>query len=711
MKPIVFLPIVPFVFVAAAAATSPRTDQTVHETSQVDLVEIPVNVIGRDGHPLRGLTQADFEVDDEGRAQKITAFDIVDLKRNSIATDPSEAMPEAARRHFLFLFDFSFATPNEIVHSRLAALDFIEHQMDPDDRAGIAMTSVESGPRLLVNFTADRKQLVAALRSLGLPKMMDHERDPLAFAFTIPGDPHLKDLIAPGESSDSLRTFTDAEADSIAAIKVFANMAQKTADAYAESRVSRHLGEMGGLASALDTIQGTKRIIYFSEGFDGRLIFGSLTKTQSDVIGDNDAMAHGEFWALDVDKRYLNSPLEREMSQTMELFRRSDCVVYAVDIAHLRADGDASMGQQTDGKESLFLFAHETGGDLIQSSNDLASALRRIEEKTSLTYVLSFSPAVRLGDGKFHRLKVRVRKPGARVSARAGYYEARNFHVLTPLERALATADVINRDQPRGDLPIELLAVPFADERMSKVPVVLAIPPIPPSSGERVRLGVYVYVTDAAGQLADYFTRTLTLDKKNAKFADGGITYYSICRLLPGSYRVRAFVRDEETGRFGFRVASIEVPAFAEREMHALPPLFMSEPGSGINLRDSGSGSGEPSEPFQVGESVFVPRIVPRLLSGVASRVCLMLYQREQGSTSAPFELSAEIRDESGRVRGTAQMSLVGRSSPDSAGLVKLLVNFVPSNLPAGDYSLRVLFRDAQDKSLHSESEAKFRVS
>src|SRR5258708_3187744 len=289
---------------ATAAAGSPKSsDRSFNETSQVDFVEIPVNVIGRDGHPFRGLTAADFELEDEGRPQKITAFDVVDLRRNSVSSNPSEPMSEAARRHFLFLFDFSFATPNEIVHSREAAMGFIEHEMGPEDRAAVAMTSVESGPRLLVNFTADRKQLVSAIRSLGLPSMLEQARDPLAFAFTLPGDPYLRDLVAPGESTSAEKTSASAEADSIAVQKVYANMAQRTADQYAETRVSRHLGEMGGLANALDTVQGTKRIIYFSEGFDGRLIFGGLSRTASDTVADNDAMARGGFWALDVDKR------------------------------------------------------------------------------------------------------------------------------------------------------------------------------------------------------------------------------------------------------------------------------------------------------------------------------------------------------------------------------------------------------------------------
>ena len=713
MKPAVLLPF--FAVASAFAASSIPSGKIFHESSDVSIVEVPVTVVARDGHPLRGLTAADFELEDEGRAQPITAFDVVDLTRKKLASDLPETLPEAARRHFLFLFDFSFATPSEIVHSREAALDFIAHQMGPEDRAAVATTSVEIGPRLLVNFTADRKQLAAALGNVGLPNILDHARDPLAFAFTPPGDPHTRDLVAPGESTAAEKTSVQSEADSIAVLKVYANMARRTSDQYSEARVARHLGEMGSLANALDTVQGTKRIIYFSEGFDGRLIFGGLSKTASDAVADNDAMARGSFWALDVDKRYMNGPLERELSQTMELFRRSDCIVYAVDIARLRADGDATMGQTAEGKETLFLFAHETGGELIENGNDLPGALRRVNDQTSVTYVLSFHPAVNLGEGKFHRLKVRVKRKGTRVSARAGYYEARGFHALSPLERSLAAADVINAGRPGGDIPVRALAMSFAGAGIARVPVIVQIPGDRLSQGDRresLQLGIYVYVTDEHGTLADYFSRSMSFDlaKQGEQLSSGDLRYYGICHLLPGRYRVRAYVRDERTGRYGFTAITLEVPEADDGQMRALPPLFVSDNGLGMNVRDvAASAANETAEPFEVQGTPFVPRVDPAITPGTEARICLMVY-RPGASRDAPFSIDAEIVDSLGRARGPARVALIGRSQPDRAGLQKLLLGFSSGNLPPGDYSLRITVRDpgAEDRST---SEALFTVS
>jgi VWFA-related protein len=711
MKAILSLP---FLLAAAVTASTIPADRTFHESSDVSLVEVPVNVIGHDGKPIRDLTLEDFEVEDEGHTAKVSAFDVVDLRKNALASDLPESLPEAARRHFLFLFDFSFATPNEVVHSRRAAMDFVQNQMGPEDRAAVATTSVETGPRLLVNFTADRKQLAAAIKMLGLPNTADQVRDPLAFAFIIPGNPHIMDFIqSGGESQESSKAALEGEL--AATVKLYSVMAQKTADEYSVTRVTRHLGEMGSLATALDTVQGTKRIIYFSEGFDARLLFGSLTRTPTGATSDNDAMMRGGFWAIDVEKRYVNSALEEQVNNTMTLFRRSDCVVYAVDIARLRTDGDVAMGQATEGQESLFLFANQTGGEVIRSGNDLSSSLARINEKTSVTYVLSFSPTVQLGEGKFHRLKVKVRRKGARVSARAGYYEARGFHTLTPLERSLAAADVINAGRPGGDIPIRALAVAFDDAALARVPVLVQIPGKQLSEGdsaEKLQMGIYVYVTDEQGSLADYFSRSISFDmaKEGGRLASGDFRYYGICHLLPGRYHVRAYVRDENTGRYGFTTSSLEVPEAGGAQLRALPPLFVSDSGHGMNVRDAALASPNAAEPFEVQGTPFVPRVDPALVAGVGSRVCLMVY-RPGAAPGSTFSIDAEIVDAGGRKRAPARVALIGKSRRDSGGLEKVLLDFNAGDLPPGDYSLRITVRDAGPHDQSSSSEARFTVS
>lgn len=684
----------------------PPEPRPVREFAGVSLVEVPVNVLRRDGKPVQGLTLSDFEIEEDGKKQTIVSLDVVDLSLRQPGAEPVVA---AARRHLLLLFDLSFASSNQILRSRDAAIRFIQNGLDPDDLVAVASTSTDRGVRLHMTFTSDRRQIVDSIRAVGLPRDADRARDPLAFIFSAPGGVPLSTSTEEQSRSNAIVV------DPTSALRIYAAMAQKNSDDYEVTRVGRHLGDMSALAAALDAVEGRKTVIYFSEGFDARLLLGSMARQQSpeQTQADNDAMFSGKFWTFDVDRRYADSPLQRELNDTISLFRRSDCVVYAIDIAGLKQEHDATLGTSHHGEEFLFAFASGTGGEVIRNANDFETQMRRVAEKTSLTYVLSFrssNPA----DGKFHSLRVRVKAKAARVSARAGYYATKSFRSMSPLERSLAAADVITHEKERGDLPIEVAVVSLAEKRISRVPVLIQIPGgalPPPPSAERLSLGIYVYATDESGRLADYFTRVVTIDpaREGERFARG-LTFYGTCRLLPGRYRMRVYVRDELSGRFGFRVTPIEVPEFSAETMHALPPLFVGDDVGGLRLKDSSATAAEP-EPFQVGDTAFVPQIVPTISAGAHSRVCLMLYRKVRDGSFAPLEIDAEIFDMQGRTRGPAKLALIGRTAPGAEGLVRLLLDFTPADLPAGEYSLRVVFRDSQDQTRRVESEARFRVS
>lgn len=698
----------------APAAPGKRERPSVHETASVSLVEVPVHVTGRDGKPVRGLTAADFEIEDDGRRQAITAVDVIDLNQNKVVTGLASDLPAASRRHLLFLFDLTYATPAEVVRARDAATRFIVSGLDPEDLAAVATTSVEQGARLQMTFTSDRRQLVRAIAAVGLPSQAEeHAYDPLAFVFVLPGDP------TASMSTQEQGRATSSIVDPTSSTRLYAAMAQKDADDYAVTRVGRHLGSMGSLASALDAVEGRKTIVYFSEGFDGRLLFGNVARSKSvnDTQADNDAMYAGQFWTFDVDRRYADGPLHRNLSDTVSLFRRSDCVVYAIDIAGLKGEGDTSIGGSSRrGEESLFELAHGTGGEVLKNTNDLSAQLKRIAERTSLTYVLAFQAPQTGQDGHFHSLRVRVHVKGARVSARAGYYETKSFQSMTPLQRMLSAADVISHEKREGSFPVEVLALPFAGEKISRVPVLLEVPgsafTAAAGSGP-YPLELYVYVTDESGRVADFFTRVVTVDPAGGgeRLRRAGLVFYGTCHLLPGRYRVRAYVRDGRDGRFGFRVATLEVPEDAAAPMRALPPLFVSEE-DGVRLKDrSGVLAAGETEPFRVGQTAFVPQVSPTVVSGGSSRVCLMVYRKAGDATLSPFQIDAEVVGADGRVRRPARLSLIGRSEPDAEGLVKLLLEFSASDLPSGEYSLRVVFRDSKDQRLRSESEAPFRVS
>ncbi|MFP5284188.1 MAG: VWA domain-containing protein, partial [Thermoanaerobaculia bacterium] len=168
--------LLPLLLACAGSAAAQVAEQTFEETSQVVAVEVPVNVVDRDGKPVRGLTAADFEIFDAGKRQEITGFEVVDLRTREAGADGTAAPREepkdvpSARRHFLLLFDFSFSSPTATFKARLAARDFLLNALHPSDLAAVATYSVEHGPQLVVTFTPDRAQLARAIDTLGMKR-------------------------------------------------------------------------------------------------------------------------------------------------------------------------------------------------------------------------------------------------------------------------------------------------------------------------------------------------------------------------------------------------------------------------------------------------------------------------------------------------------------------------------------------------------------
>ncbi len=686
---------------ARAQEASPRTFA---ERSEVTLVEVPVTVTGRDGQPIRGLSPADFELTDEGRRQVIEAVDVADLSRfHEAGTEPWK-LPAAGRRHLVFLFDLSNSTTGSLTRARTAAARFIREAMGPADLGAVAAVSIERGLSLLVTFTADRTELARAVETLGFAPVSGPPPDPLAFRSAVP------DAQAGGGSVPSGAGAAEVAQPSLV-------LHQKDTDQYSADQVARQLSALGSLADALDAVSGRKTIVYFSEGFDGRLLVGETDRDQDGMRADADAMLRGQFWNVNVDRRYGNSKLQDVFDRAMALFRKSDGAIYPIDIGGLRVKEKEGIGASRYRREALDAMAQATEGESIHGENDLRQALDRVQESTSLTYVLFFRPSEKRGEGTYHRLKVKIKRSGARVSARAGYYETRNFGSRSPLARALAAADLISQERPADGLPLRLLAFALPSSSLARVPVVAEIPgAILLAAGDRkkLHLGLYFYAVAEDGEVRDYRTRSLSLDleREAPRLQQGPLRYYAALSLPAGRYRIRVLARDETLGRAGFQAMSLEVPqADTETALLAAPPLFVAAEG-GVSLRD-GAGSPRASagpEPLELGGSAFVPQADPSLSAGGSARLCLLL-RASPGEEGEPgLEIFGRTRGEGQTEWSPTRLNVVGRTAPDATGLWKVILEFAPGPLPPGRHRLEVTIHETQTRR-SSAGETAFQIS
>ena len=102
-------------------------------------------------------------------------------------------------------------------------------------------------------------------------------------------------------------------------------------------------------------------------------------------------------------------------------------------------------------------IAENTGGRQFQS-NAPAASLRQIVKEASAFYLLGYAPPENPADGKFHRIKVRVKRPGVDVRARSGYFaptlaEMESARKAAAEELPPEVAHAVSVLAPRRDAP------------------------------------------------------------------------------------------------------------------------------------------------------------------------------------------------------------------------------------------------------------------
>jgi hypothetical protein len=431
-----------------------------------------------------------------------------------------------------------------------------------------------------------------------------------------------------------------------------------------------------------------------------RLLQGNAQDTQA-AQEQSEAAARGVVWSVDSQQRFGNTGLQSSLNDVLDLFKRSDCVVHAVDLSGVAAGNDqGSAGDPSggSGKAALFAIADGTGGKLFENANDFSGQLDRLLEEESLVYVLTFSPRLTGHPDKFHPLKVKIKRPGVRLSARAGYYEPKPFKGSSSVERSLSAADVIASEIPQTAIPSSMLAQSFAGKSGPETTVQIRVPAadlIAQARGGKLPIEVYAYAFDATGKVADFSTESAVLDlgQIRSKLESGGLRWFSQMKLPPGTYRLRALVRDGESGAMGFTAEDLVVPDFSAKTPRMVPPLAVGSAGGLILRSRSARGGDAASFPYMVGSDPFLPETDPSVARDQELKICVYTYGF---GDAGQLRLGGQLLDSAGKPLGTAAISLLGRSAPDELGRSTYLLGFKPAGLSTGKYQLRVVAQNGE---------------
>lgn len=643
------------------------------ETVEVTVVEVPVTVLDRSGKPVTGLTKDDFEVTDDGKKVNIVGFETIDMSKTA-TYDNSTPLPPVAYRNFLLLFDLANSSPGTIGRARTAAKDFVTSQMGRRDLAAVATLSVEHGLQIVTSFTSDRATLEHAVMTLGQPKYFK-VADPLRIA--PPATSQLADAERPaGQIGAELAVEQVLETNALS---------QRVNEQDLRGRLRKQFGQLATLARMLDSIRGQKQVILLSEGFDPKLVQGRQDLSAQATQEQNDAVLTGEIWKVDSDDRYGSATATNEISQMAEIFRRSDVTLHAIDIKGLRTNVDAAEGfTKTNTGEALHMITRPTGGGVFKNANDMTENFGKLLQQQEVVYLLAFEARPEKS-GKFHKISVKVPKVrGARVNHRLGYYESSPRS--SPLEQTLSLADIMMTDANVREVPLTVSALPLPSKNGgARLPVVVEIPGpamLEKVTGNTVTATIFVYAFDEQYQIKDFLQQRISFDlnKSREQLSKSGMRYVGMLHLAPGKYAVKSLARVDETGRVGFLRTDVDVPATSGPTI--LPPVFVNDRSGWLNIAEPGKGANAAAA-FTAAGRPFAPAVGPKLKNDGAYRVALFVHDTPlENLDLTPTVVSADGSSQ------TAPVSLVGRTQPDADGSAKLLLEFKPTRLAAGDYKL-----------------------
>lgn len=124
-----------------------------------------------------------------------------------------------------------------------------------------------------------------------------------------------------------------------------------------------------------------------------------------------------------------SSPNEQRYRAAIEAANRGNVTIHVIDPRPL---GSVGFG----GANTLRRIAADTGGRAIVNTNDPTGQLNGVMADASAYYLIGYTPTRRGNDGRFHEIKVRVKRRGVRVTARRGYWSASEKELTAAAEAA-----------------------------------------------------------------------------------------------------------------------------------------------------------------------------------------------------------------------------------------------------------------------------------
>jgi VWFA-related protein len=493
---------------------------------------VQVGVIARDKNgPVADLTRDDFVVLDRGKSQKISVFSVESIES---AAQPAQPLPQNT---FSDLPQYGTTTPRSVTivlldnlntlygsaagnyettpywmenlalaNAKTHLIEFIK-QLSPQDR--VAIYGLRDSLQVLCDFTSDRGQLLAILKNYDTTSKTNREVAEPGAVHT-PMGPEVDDLM-------------NAEAVRLAGL---AN----------QERAQKTIAALMSIAAHVANIPGRKNLVWLT----ANLPFSGSAMAR--------VLSPARIAAYPIDARGL---LAREPFQSKQ---------DGIDFDKVLRNGESMPAQsiQPIGDDTMQKLADETGGEAFINTNDITNAIRKAVEDSAVTYTLGFYIDPHSADGKFHELKVQVKREGLTIRYPKGYLAAEDAPptkdqnwktVLTAVQSPIESSVIplqAKVDRVNEPLPNSLRLLCSIDVHNLRL--------VQTGDLRKGAVSVYVIQQDGVGKVLSHWTKTYDLqlsEKQYAALLKSGMPFSQDVQPKAGVTTLRVLVEDPATSDIG----------------------------------------------------------------------------------------------------------------------------------------------------------------
>lgn len=742
MKPLLSLALTVIIVVSPALVCAQTTTQTEAAQDQDDVIrvrsnEVRLDVVVKDkkGRPIRDLKASDFEVLEDGVAQKVESFRFVTreapvtastpgTKDNKstpttapTATAPTTTTPPARSTPAVTALVFDRLSPEARSLARKAGMAYAQEGMAGGGFTGVF--GIDQMLRTVQPFT-DNAQLVkdavdratgsiVSTYASGAAKIRENVDRSMALDNQIASSTGAAAAAGAAQNSGAASAAGEAAGQAAAEQKLL-EMQNQMLDHY--ERLERDqegfatINSLLAVISPMQNLPGRKTIIFFSEGL--KLPPAVMAKFPSVINAAN--RANVSIYAIDAAGL-------RIQSGTAEAAKELNSIAGAAMAQQGRGNDRGSTGPymralernedllRFDARSGLGSLSDQTGGFLIHDTNDLVAGLRRIDDDMNGYYFLTYVPQNKDYDGRFRRISVKVGRSNVDIQSRQGYYAVESVGQLPMLDYEAPAIAAARNWKAVAQNPLRSAAISYPVPGRNGLTLILAEARLSEfkfafnndNKTYNTDFAVVALIRDEYEQvvqkLSQHYALTGAADTvENAK--KGEVLFYREAQLTPGKYHVQLIAHDQSTGRVLVSASDLEVPGVDETKPR-LSSVAVLKRAERISPEEQ-----KQNRPLQFGELLVYPNLGERIDPISAKQLAYFFTAWAPKGTTKPMEVRLEILQNNRSIGQTSGQL----PAADERGQIKYASAFAIDKFSAGVFELKITVSDGQNSVSRSTS-------